>query len=285
MPNERRAVLLVVVASLAFSTASPLARAAVGIHPVALAAGRTLVASVVLAAVGPHEIARALAALSRKQRWALAGAGALLAAHFALYLAGLAATSLPAAVSLVSLEPLSVVLVAWLAFGIRPTRREGAGVIVATIGALVVASGAGHGEHRLAGDLMVLGAVVLFGAYVAAARGLRDAMPALPYAALVYAVCTLLLAPLAVPLQGGAMPPVASLAALLALGLVPTLVGHTLVQSAARNVPPAVVAMVSPGETLGSLAIGVLLMGAVPTGREAAGAALVVLGATLAIWR
>jgi hypothetical protein len=41
-------------------------------------------------------------------------------------------------------------------------------------------------------------------------------------------------------------------------------------------------AMVSP-ETLGSLAIGAIALGAMPTPREVAGAALVLEGATLAI--
>jgi MYXO-CTERM domain-containing protein len=43
--------------------------------------------------------------------------------------------------------------------------------------------------------------------------------------------------------------------------------------------------MVCPGETLGSLAIGVVAMGTTPSPREAAGAGLVVVGAVLAIRR
>ena len=278
-------MLFVIIAALAFSTASPLAKAAVGLPAIAVAAGRTLVAGTVILLLRPVETARLVLGLGGRQRLLLASAGALLALHFALYMMGLAATSLPAAVSLVSLEPLSVVVAAWMAFGIRPTRREGLGVVVATAGALVVASGAGEGEHRLAGDLMVLGAVVVFGAYVAVARGLRDAMPPLPYAGAVYAICTLLLLPFAVPAALASHPPTTTWLAVLALGLVPTLVGHTLLQNAARTVPPAVVAMVSPGETVGSLAIGALLMGTAPSPREAVGAAIVIAGATLAIWK
>jgi drug/metabolite transporter (DMT)-like permease len=278
-----RAALLVVVAALAFSTSAPLAKTAVGISPIAIAGGRTLVAALALFAVAPRVSMRALGALSAKQRAGLVLAGALLAAHFAFFQLGLAWTSLPAAVALVSLEPLSVVLVAWIAFRIRPTAAEAAGVIVATAGALVVASGAGHGEHTLVGDAIVLAAVVLFGAYVAAARGLRDAMPPLPYAASVYALCTLILAPFASYLARGASPPPFTWVAIVLLGLVPTLVGHTLVQTAARDVSPAVVAMVSPGETVGALVLGASLMGAVPSPREGAGALLVIGGATLAI--
>jgi drug/metabolite transporter (DMT)-like permease len=280
-----RDVAAVLVAALAFSTSSPLARIAVDVSPVAVAAGRTAVAALVIVLVRPRAVANALRSLSSRHRWALVGAGLLLAAHFALFLEGLSDTSFPAAVALVSLEPLSVVLAAWAAFGIRPSASEGGGVLIATLGALVVASGAGHGEHRLAGDVEVLLAVVLFGGYVAAARGLRDAMPALPYAAGVYGVASMALLPFAVFLARGAAPPAMTWVAIVLLGLVPTLVGHTLVQTASRTVSPSIVALVSPGETLGSLAIGALLLHAWPSGLEATGALLILGGATLAITR
>jgi drug/metabolite transporter (DMT)-like permease len=239
------------VAALAFATSSPLAKGATGIAPVAIAAGRCAVATLAIVLLDPRATWRAVRGLQPKHRGALLLAGALLAAHFALFLAGLAATSLPAAVALVSLEPLSVVVAAWAAFGIRPTRSEGIGVLVATAGALVVAGGAGSGEHRLAGDALIVAAVLLYGAYVAAARGLRDSMPVMPYAASVYGIATLLLGPFAIHAAAATgAPPLRSLLFVVALGLVPTLVGHTLVQSAARHVSPAIVALVSPGETL-----------------------------------
>jgi drug/metabolite transporter (DMT)-like permease len=276
----------VALASLAFATASPLARVAVGISPIAVAAGRTAVAAVAIVVARPRQVANAWRALSSRQRWALAGAGLLLAAHFALFLEGLHDTSFPAAVALVSLEPLSVVLVAWAVFGIRPRRGEAAGVAVASLGALVVASGAGQGEHRLVGDVEVLLAVVLFGGYVAAARGLRDAMPPLPYAAGVYGVASVALLPFAaVPAQGMPAPPAMTWGAIALLGLVPTLIGHTLVQNASRRVSPSLVALVSPGETVGSLAIGALLLRTWPSEVETLGAVLILAGATWAVTR
>lgn len=274
--------LVVLLAALAFSTASPLAKAAVGMSPLAIAAGRCAIASLaILIGWGPATVA-AVRALDR--RWSVAGAGALLAAHFGFYLAGLDATSLPAAVALVSLEPLAVVLGAWMAFGIRPSRRESIGVLVATAGAVVVASGAGKGEHRIHGDLMVLVAVALYGAYVAAARGLRKSMPVMPYAGAVYGVAALCLAPFAFyTSRAMAAPARSDWLALLGLGLVPTLIGHTLVQRAARTAPPALVALVPPGETLGSIAIGAALMHTWPSPREGAGAALVAVGTIIAM--
>jgi drug/metabolite transporter (DMT)-like permease len=275
--------MLLLVAALAFATSGPLGKVAHGIPPITVAALRTGIAAVVLAALAPKRLARSLRALERRQLAGVLLAGALLGAHFACFLAGLAATSLVSAVALISLEPIAVVLSAFFFFGLRPTRRETIGLIVATLGALVVASGAGIGEHRTSGDLLVLAAVVLFGVYVASARGLRDAMPATPYAAAVYGSASLVLAPVALGLGLGA-PTMASSSAVLALALVPTLIGHTVVQRAARHAPPALVALVCPGETVFGLIIGAALMRAWPTSREGLGAALVVAGASLTIF-
>lgn len=280
-----RDLVLIAVAATAFATSSPLAKSATGIAPLVIAAGRCAVAAIVIGVATPRATASAVRALRPRDRWALPMAGLLLAAHFGFFLGGLATTSLPAAVALVSLEPLAVVVAAWIAFGLRPTRGEGAGVVVASVGAMIVASGAGSGEHRIMGDLLVLGAVVLYGAYVAAARGLRDAMPMMPYAASVYGVAAVALLPLAIATRGAtASAPAWSWCAVVALGLVPTLIGHTLVQRAARRISPAIVALTSPGETIGSIVIGAVALGTWPSAREATGTAVVIAGATIAIF-
>jgi len=276
--------LLVLIASLAFATASPLGKLATAIPAVAVACGRTGIAAIVLALLSRATLLSSLQALTKKQRAAVALAGSLLAAHFALFLAGLAATSLAAAVALIALEPLAVVLAAFVFFKIKPTARELVGLVIATLGAFVVGSAAGAGEHRFEGDVLVLGAVVLFGGYVAAARGLKDAMPAMPYAASVYGVSSIVLLPFAIVLAMRApTPPNDALFAVLGLALIPTLIGHTLTQLLARRARPVLVALVSPGETIGSLAIGAFLMRTPPTQREGIGALFILAGAMLAV--
>jgi drug/metabolite transporter (DMT)-like permease len=283
-----RAALFVVFAGAAFSVASPLARWARPTHPLVIAFGRLAVAAVVLLAVERGAVIRAVRALPGRRRAVVLLAGVLLAAHFACFLWGLDHTSLPAAVSLVSLEPLAVVMCAWGLLGVAPSRAEQLGVALATAGAVVVSQGAGEGEHRLVGDLMVLAAVVLFGLYLTVARALKDALPAQSYAALVYTGASVVLlgmlafAPAA--FEAPAWPlGMRGWAAIAALGLVPTVLGHTAVQTASRSLPPAVVALVSPAETLGGIAIGAALMGAPPSGKELGGAAIILAGSVLAI--
>ncbi len=183
-----------------------------------------------------------------------------------------------------SLEPIAVVGAAWIAFGARPTRREGVGILIATLGAAVVARNAGEGESTIVGDVMVIASVVLYGAYVAAARGLKEILPVLPYAAGVYGVACIALLPFAIVTASRLPPPpLASIGWVIALGIVATLIGHTLVLRASRHVAPSTVALVSPGETVGSIVIGAIAQGAWPTSDEWIGVALVLTGATLAV--
>jgi drug/metabolite transporter (DMT)-like permease len=275
---------LAAVASLAFATSSPLAKLTAPIPIAIVGLTCTGLAAVVLGTIAGRQLAPSLRAMSTRQRLQTVLAGALLGGHFALFLAGLQATSLAAAVALVSLEPVGVVLAAFVAFRLKPTRRELSGLLLATVGAAIVASGAGSGEHRIEGDLMELGAVLLYGGYVAAARGLKDAIPSTPSAASVNTVAALGFLPLALQaaLAGPAFSARAATATL-GLALVPTLLGYTLVQLAARRSPPVLVALISPGETIGSLVIGAVLMSSPPTMREGIGAVCVIVGALISV--
>jgi drug/metabolite transporter (DMT)-like permease len=286
--GARSAALFVLFAGAAFSVASPLARWARPTDPLVVAFGRLAVAAIVLLALDRGRAFASLRGLPARARATVLLAGVLLAAHFACFLWGLDHTSLTAAVSLVSLEPLGVIVCAWALFGIAPTRAEQLGVALATAGAVVVAQGAGQGEHRLAGDLGVVAAVVLYGLYLAAARALKDALPPRSYAALVYTSAAVVLAVVLAVAPAAFTAPAWPLGArgvgaIVALGLVPTVLGHTAVQTASRSLPPAIVALVSPAETLGGIAIGVALMGASPSRGELCGAAIILAGSALAI--
>jgi len=172
----------------------------------------------------------------------------------------------------------------------RPSRAEQIGVVVATAGAVLVARGAGKGEHRLAGDLLVLASVGLYGLYLTVARALKDALPARSYAALVYTSAAVMLAfALAVAPRDPAAaaiwpPPDRGLIAIAIIALVPTILGHTAVQTASRTLPPAIIALVSPGETLGSIVLGAVFLHESPAPTEIAGALIILAGSAIAVF-
>jgi drug/metabolite transporter (DMT)-like permease len=272
-------------ASLAFATSAPLSKLVAPMDPIFLATVRVAVAATVLSLVNVREIARTLRSLERDSAAKIALGGVLLGEHFDLF-----QTSLPAAVAFVALEPVSVVLAAWLAFGLRPSRVESLGVVVATVGALLVGSegltsAVSAPEHSLLGDALVCGAVALFGFYVAAARSVGGRVAAGVFAPLVYAVAATTLGVWMAASPTFGAPELASLtgrqiAGLAALALVPTVIGHTLVQIGARVLRPSVVSLVCPGETLGSTALGAAALGTIPSVTEATGS-LVILGGAL----
>lgn len=283
--RRQSAALFVLLASAAFAASSPLARFARPTHPLVIAFGRLALTALLLLALDARSIGASVRGLSRAQRWKVFGAGAILAAHFALFQLGLDHTSLPAAVSLISLQPISVVLLAWVFLGLRPTRVEQLGVLLATTGAVVVAQGQGQGEHQLTGDLLVVAAVALYGLYLTVARALKDALPARSYVALVYTSAAIVALPLAIlgVAPSAFRPPLHGALAIAAIALIPTVLGHTAVQIASRSLPPAIVALVSPGETLGAIAIGVALFGATPTATEMAGGMIILAGTGLSL--
>jgi drug/metabolite transporter (DMT)-like permease len=289
--NKRFAApLFIFVASVAFATSGPLARLARPEPPLFAAFGRVVLAAAILLLIDLRGALGALRDLFRglapvAPRRAVLLGGVLLAAHFACFLGGIDTTSLPAAIALVSLEPLSVVIFAWLLHGDRPTRGEALGVLVATIGGFVVARGAGAGEHRLLGDVLVIVAVAFYGAYVAVVRRTRDALAAKHAAAFVYLVAAivLLVAMVFAPITIVWPPPQRASLAIVGLAVIPTLIGHTAIQTASRYLSPATIALVSPGESVFGIAIAAFMMNARPTAVEAVGALVILLGATIAI--
>lgn len=282
-----RAIAFVVLASLAFSVSSPIARYARPAHPLFVAFGRVALASVILFALDSAGVLHHWRNITKFTRTRILMCGALLGAHFALFQAGLDATTLPAAVSLVSLEPVGVVLAAWMFFREMPSRRELFGVGLATLGAVVIASAAGKGEHKLTGDLLVLLSVALFGFYVAAARAIRNALPPQHAGAMIYAIAALVILLVLPPfgaLDNVPALPRLSFLAIAGIALIPTILGHTSVQAAARTLPPAIVSLVSPGETLGALLVAAIFMHETPKPREYIGAALILGGVLVAIF-
>lgn len=280
--SPTRELALVGVAALVFATSGPIAKVIDTVHPLAVACGRTGLAALAFVLLDGASIVRAWRGAPAAEWRRAAAAGVLLAAHFAGYLMGLAGTSLAAASALVSLEPVAVLAVASLVQRIHPRAPELVGVLVATAGAAVVSSAAGEGQHRLLGDLLVVSSVFIYGFYVAVARGVSPRVAGRPYAALVYAVASLTLVPVVFLVPAAQrMPSAPDALRVLALALFPTLVGHTLVQQAAGRVRPAVVALVSPGETVGAIAIGACMLHMPPSPREWVGIVVVLVGTTL----
>ncbi|MEZ6013507.1 MAG: DMT family transporter [Planctomycetota bacterium] len=290
--------LLLALGVAAVSTGALFARLAEA-EPLAKAAWRCAVATLVLAVVGGPGAGRALAAAPRSALGATCLAGTCLAVHFATWIASLDFTSVATSLLLVNTNPVWVVLLAPLVNGERASRRALAGVALALSGGVWLAAGASpaadapagslegaleEGSRWLGPSLAVCGAWAATG-YFLLGRRVGGRIPLVPYLGLCYGVATawLCVAALArgVPLSGF---PAMTYLWVVALGLVPQLIGHSACNAALRRLPALLVALPLLLEPIVGSWLAWAVLGEVPPARAWSAGALVLLGVARAAW-
>lgn len=266
------------LATLAMASASLWVRLAAA-PPLAVAFWRLALTLAVLAPPMACQ-RRPWAGLGRREASLAAAAGALLALHFAAWIAAVGLTTVASATVLGSLHPLAVLALGALLLGERPPARALPPAGAALVGAVLVGSGDwGSGPRALAGDLLALVAAASLAGYLLMGRALRPRLGLLPYTVVVYGVAAacLLVAALATatPLWGYGPRTWATFAALAAF---PTLLGHTVYNWALRHVRAATAAFAALGEPALATVLAWLVLGELPGAVSLAGAALTLAG-------
>ncbi len=247
--------------------------------PLAIAFYRNAFAVAVLLPLALLRHRGELRALSRTQWGAALLAGALLAAHFALWIPSVSLTTVAASTVLVTSQPVWVAL-AGRAVGERVTRPALAGIAL-SLGGAVLISGAdvGTGPRAALGDLLALLAAVAAAGYFLAGRGLRPRMSLAAYTAVAYTACAgfLAAAMLVAGTPFGGFPlAVWALFALMTLG--PQLLGHTVFNYLLRDLPATVVAIAVTGEPVGATVLALALLGELPPWNAVLGGAVILAG-------
>lgn len=279
--------LLLVLGILAVSTSAPLVRWAEPAAPLLVAAGRVCLAALLLSILAGRSLAE-LARLPRRELLLTALSGLLLAAHFGLWITSLYYTSTAASVALVATTPIFGGLLAWLFLGEGIGRREAAGIAVAALGCLVLAGGdlGSASGTALLGDGLALGGAATAGAYFVVGRHMRVALPLGAYLAAVNLVAGAALAAAvaiaATPVLGLAT---ADYVAIAGCGLVPSVVGHSLLNWTVRRVRVHLVALAGLGEPVGASLLTWLLFAEVPPVNAAAGGLVILAGIAIGFVR
>jgi drug/metabolite transporter (DMT)-like permease len=282
-------VLWMVVGVVAISTSPILIRLA-AVPALALAFWRCLAGAAVLA---PFARRGRAGGLARGDLALLGTAGVFLAAHFALWNASLALTSVGAATTLVSCTPLFVGIGARF-LGEAPGRRTWAGIALATVGAVVigvsdalagpVAGAQATGASALLGDVLAFAGAAAVAVYLLIGRVMRQRLPVSTYAASVYGTAAAVLLP-ACLLTGSSLGgyPAGSWLAVAGVVIGPQLLGHTVFNSLLTSVSATVVSVVLLIEPVGATALAWLLFHELPAAGFWVGAPLVLAGSWLAI--
>lgn len=255
-----------------------------GVPSLSIAAWRLILASVVLL---PYAIVREGTGFwrrGRKEALLLAASGLFLGLHFATWITSLAYTSVASSVVLVSTGPIFVGLGSWLLLREPPSRRLVWGLVVAAIGGLIIGWGDfSGGPAPLRGDALALLGAAMVAGYLMVGRRVRSSRSVLAYTAPVYAVAAAVL--VAATLASG-QPMLGftprAMGWLLALGVVPQLIGHTSLNWALGYLPATLVALVTLAEPLGSSLLAYLLLGEPVGWPTAVGGAVVLVGLLIA---
>jgi drug/metabolite transporter (DMT)-like permease len=219
-------------------------------------------------------------AFTGKEFSLLALGGFFLALHFGAWISSLKYIPIATSVVLVNSHPLFVVIASALFLGEKPSRLSVTGTVVGLIGMLIISKdGLSNAEFALKGDLLaIIGALAVVGYFIIGSK-VRARVSLLGYVTPLYLVCSLFLLLWAVATDGKFYPYAANVwIYLLALAIVPTILGHTVFNWAIKHVSPSTISLAFLGEPVVASILAYFFFGQKPPGATFIGGALVLLG-------
>ncbi|MBG0783604.1 MAG: DMT family transporter [Anaerolineaceae bacterium] len=294
-PDRKSFPILATFAGILFvSTASILIRfAQAEASSLVIAAGRLLVASLILVPWAVIKYRQDYQSLSRSEIFKGLLSGVFLALHFLSWIKSLELTSVASSVVLVTTTPLWVALLSPAVLHERLRKGLVIGLLVAIIGSGVVGIGQTcrlsvdgfvcqpltWSSQSLLGNFLALVGAWMAAGYILIGRQLRKKLNTISYTAFVYGIAALIL----LALVGLRQEPVFSYSGttylwLLALGLIPQLLGHSLFNWALKYLSAAFVSLTLLGEPIGTIILALILLKESPTLLEGVGAGLILIG-------
>ncbi|HET7874518.1 MAG TPA: DMT family transporter [Methylomirabilota bacterium] len=262
------------------------------IPPAMLALGRLVIGSLVLVPLARAGRPAVPTRLSPADRWALFWMGLFgFAAAFALGNWGLTLSTATNAALLITVEPVSIMLLSPLLLGERLSRVEAVGALLTLLGAtLVVLNGIPGLTLTVAphwrGDLLLILSGLAYASYSLFGRGVLARHPALGVTAWSILWGLVAMVPLAALEWAAGWRPVWSptgVVALLYLGVVITALGYLLWNWVLERVPAPRAAIFITVQPLVGALLGVWALGEPLSGFIVAGGALILLGLHLAV--
>ncbi|MBN1482396.1 DMT family transporter [candidate division KSB1 bacterium] len=211
--------------------------------------------------------------------------GMALSLHFITWISSLNYTSITSSVVLVVTSPIWVALGSTIFLREKPTGLLILGIFLTATGSIII-SGADFSVDptRLLGNVLALAGALFVAVYLIIGRRLRESMETLPYVIAVYGSAALVT--MVFILIGGT--PVAGFNGatyllLLAISLLPQVVGHTSFNWALKYFSATTVAIVSLGEPVGASILAWLILGEAITMMQFFGGAIILAGLILSL--
>lgn len=280
--GERRGLWLAVLAVTCFSTGAVLTIWADPLSPYEKTAGRMLVGALTLLVIS---LVRGQAPRYRRAdgiRFVFFGL--VTALHFLSFMAALSFTSIGHALTITYTSPIFVTLFSALFLREPLARSRYMGIAVTVVGvAVLVGFQPELDSNVLIGDGLALIAAITFGIYSVMGRAQRHSYPLFTYAFATYGFAGLWLLPAAALHLSPANYGVQQLLSVLALGIVPLGLGHTLYNAAIRHTHATYVNLIATQEITGGVLLGMLFLGQLPSLNSVVGALVTLVGISLVL--
>lgn len=229
-------------------------------------------------------------------------AGVFLGSHFATWITSLEYTTVASSVVFVTTAPLWVALLSPVFLKEKLTRWIAVGLIISLLGSFIVGlsnncknsiqgvscsdiNNMWSGRYFF-GNLLALAGAFLSGGYIMVGRKVRNSLSLPIYTAVVYGVASIVLI-LLVVITGAKVTGFSpkSYLWIIALALIPQVIGHTSFNWALKYLSAAYVSIALLGEPVGTVILAALLLHEMPTTLEILGGILILIGISVATQR
>lgn len=297
-PTPLRAYAVLAMGLIAVSMAAIFIRLAMaeGVPALVIADARLIIATVILTPITLRRYRTHLQQLQRSDMLLLLISGLFLAIHFGGWVSSLQYANVLISGVIVTTTPIWAGLLEVTFLKTRLNRYIVLGLFVALIGGTIIAfSGQGAPSNAEITDgsdstltgagLALIGAITL-SVYMVIGRKVRATLPLLPYIWIVYGIAAITLL-LVVLFSGLSVTGYSAEGYLwmLALGLIPQLIGHSSLNYVLGYLPATLVSIATQLEPLASAGMALILLGERPTELQLFGSLVILIGVTLTMLR
>jgi drug/metabolite transporter (DMT)-like permease len=282
VPTSGRGLLYVGVAVLFFATSPVFIRWSSPFNAVEIAFWRLAIATFPVWLMGLFTHQPLL--LRRQQVPRFLFYGLITALHFFFYIAALQFTTTAHALALTYTSPIFVTLLSAVFLKEPVSIRKTGGILIAVLGIAILAGFEPHYTVCSASHCMVLGdglavlSALCYGIYSIAGRSERDRHPLFRYTTNVYGIAALWLLPLTLLFAFQHPYPLPAIGSIVALGLLPLGLGHTLYNAAIRKIHATYANLIATQEVTMGVVLSVLFLHDIPSLTTIIGGVVTLMG-------
>lgn len=282
-------VLMIALGAGTFATIFIKAAQNAGMPSHLIAAGRMLLAAIILTPVVLQKYRAELGNLERRDLLMAMFAGFWLATHFLIMITALETTSVMIFMVILNTGPLWVGLLERIFLKVKLTRGVWLGLFVAISGSVFIAITSGSGseavkDNTLYGIVLTLIAAIAGSTYMTIGRSVRSKVSLLPYIWIVFSmggiISLIFVFATGTPILGHSTE---SYFWLIMLTLIPQLIGHSGFNYALGYFPATIISLSGQVITITAAIAAFFFFGEIPTFIQIIGSSIIAVGVVMAI--